>query len=287
MKNENLEISSKNNLRELSENSVGVTILQILGNFFALIFFISPLFQIITKKLYSEHHDIKNLPLFLILTIIFNCLFWLLNAFSSTSLDGWIPLLVSNIGGLAVNTFLLFFYLFVLLKRKVKRFLFFGFFVVNLLVEITYLTFRYVINPSKKKKDNDTFYLIGFVATIINVLMYSSPVQNIKLIIKEGRYEALPIYTLISGFFVTLTFFIQGILSFTQVKSSDDDKNEKRRSAIETMISNGLSFFLLACLSGVYAYFYFKPPTPQKVNIVDINKGNIDEGLNDKSDDVV
>ncbi len=282
-----LEISSKNNLRELSENSVGVTILQILGNFFALIFFISPLFQIITKKLYSEHHDIKNLPLFLILTIIFNCLFWLLNAFSSTSLDGWIPLLVSNIGGLAVNTFLLFFYLFVLLKRKVKRFLFFGFFVVNLLVEITYLTFRYVINPSKKKKDNDTFYLIGFVATIINVLMYSSPVQNIKLIIKEGRYEALPIYTLISGFFVTLTFFIQGILSFTQVKSSDDDKNEKRRSAIETMISNGLSFFLLACLSGVYAYFYFKPPTPQKVNIVDINKGNIDEGLNDKSDDVV
>ena len=282
-----LEISSKNNLRELSENSVGVTILQILGNFFALIFFISPLFQIIKKKLYKEHHDIKNLPLFLILTIIFNCLFWLLNAFSSKSLDGWIPLLVSNIGGLAVNTFLLFFYLFVLLKREVKRFLFFGFFVVNLLVEITYLTFRYVINPSKDKKDNDTFYLIGFVATIINVLMYSSPVQNIKVIIKEGRYEALPIYTLISGFFVTLTFFIQGILSFTQVKSSDVDKNEKRRSAIETIISNGLSFFLLACLAGLYAYFYFKPPTPQKVNIADINKGNIDEGLNDKSDDVV
>ena len=282
-----LEISSKNNLRELSENSVGVTILQILGNFFALIFFISPLFQIIKKKLYKEHHDIKNLPLFLILTIIFNCLFWLLNAFSSKSLDGWIPLLVSNIGGLAVNTFLLFFYLFVLLKREVKRFLFFGFFVVNLLVEITYLTFRYVINPSKDKKDNDTFYLIGFVATIINVLMYSSPVQNIKVIIKEGRYEALPIYTLISGFFVTLTFFIQGILSFTQVKSSDVDKNEKRRSAIETIISNGLSFFLLACLAGLYAYFYFKPPTPQKVNIADINKGNIDEGLNDKSDDVL
>ena len=238
-------------------------------------------------KLYSERHDIKNVPLFLILTIIFNCLFWLLNAFSSGDLKSWIPLLVSNIGGLIINTFLLFFYLFVLLKRKVKRFLFFGFFVVNLLVEVTYLTFRYVINPSKEKKDNDTFYLIGFVATIINVLMYSSPVQNIKVIIKEGRYEALPIYTLISGFFVTLTFFIQGILSFTQIKSSDDNKNVKRRSAIETMISNGLSFFLLACLAGVYAYFYFKPPIPQKINIDVLNKGNIDEGLNDKNDDVV
>ena len=280
-----IELLSQNNLRELAEgNSTGVTILQIIGNFFALIFFISPLFQIITLKLYSEHHDIKNVPLFLILTIIFNCLFWLLNAFSSESIEGWIPLLVSNIGGLAINTFLLFFYLFVLLKRKVKRFLFFGFFVVNLLVEITYLTFRYVINPSKKDNNNDTFYLIGFVATVINVLMYSSPVQNIKVIIKQGKYEALPIYTLISGFFVTLTFFIQGILSFTQTKSGD---NHERRSAIETMISNGLSFFLLACLVGVYAYFYFKPPTPQKIKIIDINKGNMDEGLNDKSDDVV
>lgn len=283
-----MEFSYENNLRELEEgNSVGVTLLQIVGNFFALIFFISPLFQIIAMKLYSERHDIKNVPLFLILTIIFNCLFWLLNAFSSGDLKSWIPLLVSNIGGLIINTFLLFFYLFVLLKRKVKRFLFFGFFVVNLLVEVTYLTFRYVINPSKEKKDNDTFYLIGFVATIINVLMYSSPVQNIKVIIKEGRYEALPIYTLISGFFVTLTFFIQGILSFTQIKSSDDNKNVKRRSAIETMISNGLSFFLLACLAGVYAYFYFKPPIPQKINIDVLNKGNIDEGLNDKNDDVV
>ena len=70
-------------------------------------------------------------------------------------------------------------------------------------------------------------------------------------------------------------------MSFTQIKSSDDNKNVKRRSAIETMISNGLSFFLLACLAGVYAYFYFKPPIPQKVNEIDINKGNIDEGLND------
>jgi len=275
-----LEFSSQNSLRELAKgNSVGVTILQILGNFFALIFFISPLFQIIILKLYSEYHEIKNVPIFLILTIIFNCQFWLLNAFSSDDLSDWIPLLVSNIGGLIINIFLLFFYLYILLKRNVIQFLLYGFFVVILLVGITYLTFRFVINPSKDEKDNDTFYLIGFVATIINVLMYSSPLQNIKMIVKEGKYEALPIYTLISGFFVTLTFFISGILLFTQTKSGD--KNG-RRSAIETMISNGISFFLLACFSGVYAYFYFKSPTSQKAKIIDINKGNIGEGANDK-----
>ena len=275
-----LDFSNKQDLRFLeSGSSVIVTILQIIGNFFALIFFISPLFQIVKLKLYSQHQDIKNIPLFLILTIIFNCLFWLLNAFSSNDLKSWIPLLVSNIGGLIINIALLFIYLFILLKKNVKKFLGFGFFVVNLIVEVTYLTFRYIINVDPG--DNETFHLIGFVATIINVLMYSSPAQNIKMIIKEGKYEALPIYTLVVGFFVTLTFFIQGIVSFTIAKDRND-----RRNASETMISNGISFFLLACLAGVYSYFYFKPATPQKVSEVDINKGNMEEGLNEKTTEV-
>ena len=141
-----LDFSSNNNLRNLAANSTVITIFQIIGNFFALLFFTTPLFQIVKLKLYREHHDIKNMPLFLILTIIFNCLFWLLNAFSSTNILAWIPLLVSNIGGLVMNTVLLFFYLFVYLKKNVKKFLGFGFFVVNLMVEITYVTFRYVIS---------------------------------------------------------------------------------------------------------------------------------------------
>ena len=214
------------------------------------------------------------MPLFLILTIIFNCLFWLLNALSSDDIKAWIPLLVSNIGGLIINTGLLFFYLFVYLKRNIKKFLGFGFFVVDLMVEVTYLTFRYII---KKDRDYENFHLIGFVATIINVLMYSSPIQNIKLIIKQGRYEALPIYTLITGFFVTLTFFIQGIISYCTTNAKND-----RRNAIETMISNGISFFFLSCLSGVYVYFYFKPAVPQKTAEVDINEGNMTDGLNQR-----
>ena len=273
-----LDFSSGNNLRQLSASSAAITIFQIIGNLFALIFFASPLFEIFKLKLYKEHQNIKDMPLFLILTIIFNCLFWLLNAFSSGNLGNWIPLLVSNIGGLIINTVLLFFYLFIYLKKNVKKFLGFGFFVVNLMVEITYLTFRYIISP---EHDSDTFHLIGFVATIVNVLMYSSPIQNIKLIIKEGRYQSLPIYTLISGFFVTLAFFIQGIISFCAAKTRDD-----RRNSIETMVSNGVSFFLLACLAGIYAYFYFRPATPQNISVVDITEGNIEEGINQKSADV-
>ena len=176
-----LNFSSEKNLRKLSGSSTAIKIFQYLGNFFALIFFASPLFQIIKLKLYKEHKEIEKMPLFLILTIIFNCLFWLLNAFSGNLWD-WIPLLISNIGGLIINIVLLFFYLFIYLKRNIKKFLGFGFFVVNLIIEITYLTFRYIID----KNDDNKFHLIGFVATIINVMMYSSPLQNIKLIIKTG-----------------------------------------------------------------------------------------------------
>ena len=277
-----LHFSSDNTHRELSGSSAAIKIFQYLGNFFALIFFASPLFQIIKLKLYKEHQNIENVPLFLILTIIFNCLFWLLNAFSSDNYKDWIPLFISNIGGLAINIILLFFYLFVYLKKNIKKFLGFGFFVVDLLIEITYLTFRYIVDLNNK--DKESFHLVGFVATIINVLMYSSPLQNIKLIIKEGKYEALPIYTLIVGFFVTLSFFIQGIISYCSLDDSDDDYKDDRRSAIETMVSNGVSFFLLSCLAGVYAYFYFRPSTPQGVSEGEINKGNMDDGLNEKAE---
>ena len=245
------DINSRNNLRNLATNPTVTTIFQIVGNSFALIFFVTPFFQIIKKQLYKTY-NISEMPLLLILTIIFNCLLWLLNAFSSGDLSAWIPLLVSNIGGLAVNTLLLFFYLFIYLNRQVKQFLGYGFFVVDLLIEVTYLTFRYIILESKDK--NSTFHLIGFVATIVNVIMYLSPIQNIKIIIKERKYQALPIYTLIIGFFSTLTFFTNGLISYL---GADDDDNNEKRNAIETMVSNGVSFFLLAFLVGIYSYFYF------------------------------
>ena len=268
-----LDISSEKNLRFLSPASeFAISFLNIIGNFFALIFFISPLFQIINKKLYREHQNLRNMPLFLILTIIFNCLFWLLYLFSIKRKNEytWIPLLVSNLCGLILNTGLLFFYLFIYLERKIVKFLGFGFFVVDLMVEVIYLTFRYII---KKDKESDNFQLVGFIATIINVLMYSSPIQNIKLIIKLGKYEALPIYTLITGFLVTLCFFIQGIITYFTF-------NDERKSATQTMISNGISFFFLLCFSGIYVYFYYKPPVPMRVNEDDIIQGNAEEDFN-------
>ena len=245
--------------------SVAVKVLQYFGNISALIYFSTPLFQVFKQKLYKDIDSIKNVSLALIISILFNCLFWILNAIASDELSAWIPLLISNIGGILINTVLLFWYLYVLLEHNKKKFLGYGFFVVNLLVEIGYFFHRYIIKDSGE----DSFHLTGYIATVINIFMYSSPYFNYKKIIKSRNSGSIPLYTIISGICTCLIFFIQGFVSFRTIKDSTRD----RQSNIETMISNAISFILLGILAALYGFNYTK---------TEINTDNVDElGIND------
>jgi len=245
--------------------SVAVKVLQYFGNISALIYFSTPLFQVFKQKLYKDIDSIKNVSLALIISILFNCLFWILNAIASDDLSAWIPLLISNIGGILINTVLLFWYLYVLLEHNKKKFLGYGFFVVNLLVEIGYFFHRYIIKDSGE----DSFHLTGYIATVINIFMYSSPYFNYKKIIKSRNSGSIPLYTIISGICTCLIFFIQGFVSFRTIKDSTRD----RQSNIDTMISNAISFILLGILAALYGFNYTK---------TEINTDNVDElGIND------
>ena len=204
----------------------------------------------------------------------------ILNAISSGDLSEWIPLLISNIGGLLINIVLLFWYLYVLLDHNKKQFLGYGFFVINLLVEIGYFIYRFIINEQGK----DSFHLIGYVATVINICMYSSPYFNYKRIINSYNYKntikylvwvnskksaTIPLYTIISGLFTCLIFFIQGFVSFRELKDKANSKR-LRQSNIETMISNTISFII---------------DSAEDLGINDLNSDNkenenINEGIN-------
>ena len=141
----------------------------------------------------------------------------------------------------------------------------YGFFVVNLLVEIGYFFHRYIIKDSGE----DSFHLTGYIATVINIFMYSSPYFNYKKIIKSRNSGSIPLYTIISGICTCLIFFIQGFVSFRTIKDSTRD----RQSNIETMISNVISFILLGILAALYGFNYTK---------TEINTDNVDElGIND------
>lgn len=244
-------------------------ILSYVGNILSLIYFATPSIQIIKaykskaikNPLDGKAQDAKEaVPLYLLallLSILLNCLLWLLNAFCSDSIGDWIPLLISNGIGLIINLVIVFLYLYLLLERNIKHFLFYGFFTVNVLVEISYLMFRYIIEQDKDGSEEKTthFHAIGFAATIINVCMYSSPIFNIIKIVKQKSTDLLPIFTLGVGFFTTITFTIQGVIQYKYYEY--DYQKTLRQYAIETIISNGVSFFLISCQIGFWAYFYF------------------------------
>jgi uncharacterized protein with PQ loop repeat len=255
--------------------SVAVKVLQYFGNISALVYFSTPLFQVLKQKLYKDVDSIKSVSLALIISILFNCLFWILNAAASEDLKEWIPLLISNFGGLLINIILLFWYLYVLLDHQKKQFIGYGLFVVNLLVQIGYLIYRFIIKDSSE----DSFHVIGYMATVINIFMYSSPYFNYKTIINTRNSGAIPLYTIISGIVTCLIFFIQGFVSFRTVK----DNFRNRQSNIETMVSNTISFILLGVLAALYGFHYTKKQTKVENHTEDlgINDDAINENINE------
>ena len=254
--------------------SVAVKVLQYFGNISALVYFSTPLFQVLKQKLYKDVDSIKSVSLALIISILFNCLFWILNAAASEDLKEWIPLLISNFGGLLINIILLFWYLYVLLDHQKKQFIGYGLFVVNLLVQIGYLIYRFIIKDSSE----DSFHVIGYMATVINIFMYSSPYFNYKTIINTRNSGAIPLYTIISGIVTCLIFFIQGFVSFRTVK----DNFRNRQSNIETMVSNTISFILLGILAALYGFNYTADESnPDKIEDLGINDDNVNENINE------
>ena len=255
--------------------SVAVKVLQYFGNISALVYFSTPLFQVLKQKLYKDIDSIKSVSLALIISILFNCLFWLLNAAASDDLKEWIPLLISNFGGLLINIILLFWYLYVLLDHQKKQFIGYGLFVINLLVQIGYLIYRFIIKDSKE----DSFHVIGYMATVINIFMYSSPYLNYKTIINSKNSAAIPLFTIISGIFTCLIFFIQGFVSFRTIK----DNFRNRQSNIETMVSNTISFILLGVLAALYGFHYTKkqPKDENHTEDLGINDDAINENINE------
>ena len=235
------------------EEPKSVVALKYIGNIFSLAFFATPLIQII--QAYKTKIDKNDIPLLLLLIIILNCLLWLINAFASGDLPSWIPLLISNGAGLLINLCILFLYLNLILNKNVKQFVFYGIMTLNVIVQISYFMFRFIILKDKDSKGKSQaqkeFHLIGFVATVINICMYSSTFVNIVKMIKTKRPENLPIFSIGVGLLCTIIFMVQGMIQYNSYTDKD-----KKMYAIETMISNGVSFLSLTIQGGIWLYYF-------------------------------
>lgn len=190
--------------------------------------------------------------------IILNCLLWLINAFASDDLSAWIPLLISNGFGLVINLSILFLYLNLLLDGKLKQFLFYGAFTINVIIEISYFMFRFIILNGKDSKDQETkqteFHTIGFVATVFNLMMYSSTFINIRKMMQTRSSDKLPIITIGIGILCTIIFMIQGMIQYSYFNLKEE--SNQRMYAVETMVSNGISFLSLSIQAGIWIFYF-------------------------------
>ena len=251
------------------EEPKSVTALSYIGNIFSLAFFATPLIQII--QAYKTKLDKDDIPIILLILIILNCLLWLINAFASGNLLNWIPLLVSNGAGILINLCIFFLYLNLLLHKQTKQFIFYSIFTVNVIVQIAYFMFRFIISKDKKESSQGQkeFHLIGFVATIINICMYSSTIVNIVKMVKTKRPENLPIFTIGAGLLCTIIFMVQGMVQYNSYRDKD-----KKMYAIETMISNGISFLCLTIQGGIWLYYFLSRDKNNMAN--DTKEENVD-----------
>lgn len=96
------------------------------------------------KKISSE-----SFPILLVLTILFNCLFWFIFAVQSPI---WISMIITNGVGVLVNIVLMFLYLYIFLEKKIKPFVVCGLFVINLLGEVFYIMWSLIPHRRTNEK---------------------------------------------------------------------------------------------------------------------------------------
>ena len=218
-------------------------IIEWIGSICSMIYFSTPLLQII--QIYNKTISPEALPVTLLLSILFNCTFWLLHGITESINNHkfWASLIICNGFGLLINIVLLFLFLYFFFEKNVKKFVGYGLFVINLIFEVVYLMLFWVI---KKQKDHAN--LVGTIATIVNICMYLSPITNIIKVCKTGKYEFIPILTNIVGFFTTLIWLIYGTLT-------QDDSNP---SAKYTLYSNGFSVLVVAIQISFWLYYFAK-----------------------------
>ena len=212
-------------------------------------YFLTPLIPII--NVYKNKLSIKKIPLFLLITIILNCLLWLTCGLTRKAEEGgiWISMIITNGIGLLTNFVIFLLYLHKFFQKRLPVFIAFIFFIVVVLVE-SFLILYFLVGK---------YDTIGICGMIVNILMYASPSLNIVKLIKTGEYDFLPIVTNSIGFVCCLLWIIYGIIV-----------TEGTSQQFRIIGSNSISLIVVLIQIGYWSYYFYKKQVqPFDGNILD------------------
>ena len=209
-----------------SENTVFEDVVLVLANIMVALYFLSPLLTL--RSHHTERMQIKFLPLFQVISVLLNCLFWTTSYLPNgkMTIEFILESLVINIFGLLTGIGLLFYcwvksysensYLFILILN-----------ICNFFFQIA-MFIHFTLNSGQDKE-----LITKIIAGIFNVLMYLSLLQNPLVIYLEKNYRegSLPLGQIIIALLSTVVWIIYGIL--------------KRDNRLEVLIPNILGFIVL------------------------------------------
>jgi solute carrier family 50 protein (sugar transporter) len=211
-------------------------VLGAMGNIIAILCFIIPITMMI--ELYKSK-DTSKIPYLLFIFTILNCEFW---AIYGLKINAW-PIWLCNSLGIVTNCFFLtMFFIYLNITNNTK------------IVYISTLYVSFVLSFGITYIFVDNYKLIGFIAMIMNILMYAAPLQKLLEVINKKDSSYIPIW-------VTLTFAISSCIwiSYGYFKERD----------LYIIIPNSIG--LTICLIQIILFFVFRKQKIDKANSDEID----------------
>ena len=209
------------------------------GTGIAIYFYLAPAVPFI--KLVNDHLKVNEVPGVLLICSFMNCILW---ADYGLLDDTFQVYLANGIGG-AITLIWITIFLIYIGKQNLKIALLYIILLIICVGGISYV-FYFII-------DKD---ITGKVAMIFNILMYAAPGEKIFKVFKTKKYNLIPIFSTIGGFFCSLCWLIFGIY----------------KGDINLIIPNGLGLFFSILQIVVYLIFYCKKRSEENFDIGEDDK---------------
>ena len=223
----------------MSDNKLFGEIFGWVGTAIAIYFYLAPAVPFI--KLVNDHLKVNEVPGILLICSFMNCILW---ADYGLLDDTFQVYLANGIGG-AITLIWITIFLIYIGKQNLKIALLYIILLIICVGGISYV-FYFII-------DKD---ITGKVAMIFNILMYAAPGEKIFKVFKTKKYNLIPIFSTIGGFFCSLCWLIFGIY----------------KGDINLIIPNGLGLFFSILQIVVYLIFYCKKRSEENFDIGEDDK---------------
>ena len=218
----------------MSDNKLFGEIFGWVGTAIAIYFYLAPAVPFI--KLVNDHLKVNEVPGVLLICSFMNCILW---ADYGLLDDTFQVYLANGIGG-AITLIWITIFLIYIGKQNLKIALLYIILLMICVGGISYV-FYFII-------DKD---ITGKVAMIFNILMYAAPGEKIFKVFKTKKYNLIPIFSTIGGFFCSLCWLAFGIY----------------KGDINLIIPNGLGLFFSILQIVVYLIFYCKKRSEENFDI--------------------